>query len=247
MGDNYNDKEQRKADKKKSRSQKRAERAAAAAINQSQKWIKSQNDAADDGNRILEQFPYLREALYPPKKEIPPAPLRRSVRRETLMPVFTREYDVHISKIAINPKDDSCLAMDFDKRKWIIRTIFPYDEGPVPHPQDKTFIFDYDDLISYELCCDGVTVDVDDVYHMLCGAIIAGTTGAIIGAAVASNKKDAAKDLCSSMYIKIIDSNASIHKITLVDSVISKQSPKFKKAVDAAEEFTAMLEVIKAK
>lgn len=145
---------------------------------------------------------------------------------------FARQYGFDLSTKVVTPKGDSCLILNAEKKQWILKT--PDLLAPA--------LFNYDDLISYDLCCDGNTVYSSNVGSAILGAILAGTAGAVIGAATTRQ----AFNTCTSMYIKISDGNARVYRIHLLDETVPKSSPGYKMALTAAEEFAAMLDVIKA-
>ena len=146
---------------------------------------------------------------------------------------FARECGFNLYSKVVNPRRDSCLMINTEKKQWILKT------PEIPEPK----LFSYDELVSYDLCCDGDTVYSSNVSSAVLGAVLAGTAGAVIGAAATRQ----AFNTCTSMYIKISDTNARVYRIHLLDEVVQKNSLDYKMALNTAEEFAAMLDVIKMK
>lgn len=135
-----------------------------------------------------------------------------------------------ITKEVTNINGDSCLMIDTNSKRWIIKT----------SEMDSPQIFNYKELISYELCCDDETVSLSSPGATMLGAIVGGATGAIIGASLFKRTLET----CSEMYIRITDGDANVHKITLVDEEVDKSSEIYEQAMLLSEQMIAILDVI---
>lgn len=143
---------------------------------------------------------------------------------------IAEQKNFSITKEVTNINGDSCLMIDTNSKRWIIKT----------SEMDSPQIFNYKDLISYELCCDDETVSLSSPGATMLGAIVGGATGAIIGASLFKRTLET----CSEMYIRITDGDANVHKITLVDEEVDKSSEIYEQAMLLSEQMIAILDVI---
>ncbi|MDD6678031.1 MAG: SHOCT domain-containing protein [Firmicutes bacterium] len=132
-----------------------------------------------------------------------------------------------------DPESKFCIAIDEAKKRFMVKNSL----------DDNFQVYNYSDLVDYELSQDGVTTISGRANDALIGGVLFGTTGAVIGA---SKSKDI-QDYCSSLYIALTISNMSDFRIQI--PIISKRVPKssseYSYAVERAKEMIALLQIIK--
>lgn len=104
--------------------------------------------------------------------------------------------------------------------------------------------FDFGELAGFELIEDGTTKAAGGVKGAVIGGLLAGGTGAVVGAV--ANKREA--EVCQSLRIRISlrDAYATGASITLIDGRTERTSSRYRTARDAASDCLALLEDIAA-
>lgn len=135
-----------------------------------------------------------------------------------------------ITKQIDNIDNTACLAIDITNHKFLIKTA-----------ESSGAVLDFKQLVSYELCKDGNTIVSGDASGALLGGLLFGTVGAVAGAA-ASNKT--VNNICSSMYISVVDMNAVRYRIMLISKPTHESSSEYSLIMEKARDMLSMLDVI---
>jgi hypothetical protein len=138
-----------------------------------------------------------------------------------------------ISRQVSNPDNNFSLLIDNTHSKWAIT-----------RGSDHA-IFDYSDLIEYELLEDGESLVKGRVGSAIIGGMLFGGIGAVAGA----SRSKKVKSLCSSMSVRIIVNNPYCPQyiIPIISSQIKTDGLIYNTAKANAQDFTALLALIKAK
>lgn len=140
-----------------------------------------------------------------------------------------------VSKKLFNPNNTVALFIDDVNNKWAIAQSIPL----------KYDIYDYKDLIEYELIEDGSSIIKGRVGSAIVGGALFGAAGAIIGSA----RGRSTKPTCTSMSINItVDNlNAPHRVIPIISSEVKKSSVIYTSALNTANEIISTLALIKSK
>jgi hypothetical protein len=119
------------------------------------------------------------------------------------------EYDTvslkeHINQIVPNFFPNKLVRDSFNATKNIEKYLY-IDEGNRKFMIGKEgFIFNYSDLVGYELLEDNETLTKGGLGSTIVGGLIAGGTGAIVGGVIGAKKS---KSTCESLHIKLTVKN----------------------------------------
>lgn len=104
-------------------------------------------------------------------------------------------------------------------------------------------IYDYSELVSYELIEDGETITSGGLGRSIAGHVLVPIVGGIIGGVTAKRKT---KPLCSSLLIRITvnDINESTRFIKFIEKATKKSSLTYKTAFQNAQECLSIFELI---
>lgn len=132
------------------------------------------------------------------------------------------------SKQVSNPNNSSCLALDSEHKKFLIKT------------DSNWSIMPYSQLVSYELHKDGQSTLSSNAGNAIVGGLLFGTVGAIAGA---SGPKTVDK-YCSQLSISIVDAAAQRYVIPLIVEKVYEGSPQYQSAIECARDMISILDVI---
>ncbi len=104
-------------------------------------------------------------------------------------------------------------------------------------------IYNYDDIVSYELIENGTAITSGGVSSAITGGILFGSTGAVVGGITGSKKTNT---LCSSLDIKITlnDIQNPVQYIKFLSSPVKKNSIAYQKCFEATQETLSVLQLI---
>lgn len=132
-----------------------------------------------------------------------------------------------------DPQNKYCIAVDKAKNRFLVKSTL----------DEKYQIYNYSDLVDYELSQDGVSTISSRANDALIGGVLFGATGAVIGA---SKSKDI-QEYCSSLYIALTVSNTADFRIQIpfISKKVPKSSSEYSYAVERAKEMISLLQLIK--
>ncbi|PWU66542.1 SHOCT domain-containing protein [Gracilibacillus dipsosauri] len=132
-------------------------------------------------------------------------------------------------------KISNFIFFDDNKGKWIIPSGF----GKIKNQK----VYDFDDILKFELLEDGETVTKGGLGMALVGGALFGGTGAIVGG-VTSKKSN--KGICTNLRLKITTKNINkpVVYIDFIKSKTKKKSLIYKSVYNAAQECLSVLQVI---
>lgn len=113
----------------------------------------------------------------------------------------------------------------------------------LPRCKKSKSVYDYSDLLDYELIEDGSTVTSGSLGRAVAGGLVFGGLGAVIGGMTGKQKQT-----CSKLQIKLTvnDMKNPALYISLLDYEVKKDSDIYKAAINDAQEIVSTLQVIKA-
>ena len=119
---------------------------------------------------------------------------------------------------------------------------FAIGKGLLTNFKNST-IYDFDDIIDFELLEDGTTITKGGLGRATVGGLLFGGVGAIVGG-VTGGKKASTK--CTSLQVKITvnNINAPAEYIKLISSTVDKKSSLYKAAYQNAQEILSLLQLI---
>ena len=134
------------------------------------------------------------------------------------------------------------LWVDEKQRKWALPTKLPFGLNYAVTPETK--VFDYTDIIEYEVITDNKTVAKGG--SGIGDAILNGITWNTVGVAVLSTGKKETKSICRNLSIKITTSvpEHSLLYIKLITSDTDRSSFAYKIAIENAEKIISILNII---
>lgn len=129
---------------------------------------------------------------------------------------------------------DFALAVDNEHYKWAV--VYPSSDEP--------HIFNFQDLISYEIIQNGEKVISGNAGNAAAGAILFGTAGAIVG----SSSKKTISEMCHDLHIEIRVNNLNRSLLILPCSTgeIAVNCSIFQDRVQKAHEILSILSYIKS-
>ncbi len=138
----------------------------------------------------------------------------------------------YTSKV-VDPKNRYCVAIDRTAGKFLVKC----------SAGSEYKIYNYSDLIDYELSQDGVSAISSRANDALVGGVLLGATGAVVGAA----KSKDVLEFCSSLYVSLTvnDTTGFRIQIPFITEKVSKSSSEYTYAVERAKEMIALLQLIK--
>lgn len=132
------------------------------------------------------------------------------------------------------------LWIDERQRKWVI------PEGVfTKRIKSSTVIYDYDDIVNYELVEDGSSVAKGgtSIGRALVGGVLFGGAGAILGGATGKRKTST---ICEKLYIKITVKKHSVSTayINFISSATQKNGSLYQLCIAQAEEILSTLDIL---
>lgn len=140
-----------------------------------------------------------------------------------------------ITKQVTDPDNKFSLLVDDINHKWAILN---------SHTQTAD-IYNYKDLIEYEVLEDGDSIVKGRVGSVIVGGLLLGGIGAIAGA----SRKKKVKSICNSMSVRILTNNFnhSQYVIPLISGQTKTNSIIYQGAQEKAQEISSVLAIIKAR
>lgn len=129
------------------------------------------------------------------------------------------------------------LYIDEEKQQWVI------PKGVFAKKIENSTIYEYSDIIDFELMEDGNTVSKGGLGRAVAGGLLFGGVGAIVGGVTGGKK---AKQTCTSLRIKITinDLRNPVIYISFITAEVKKQSILYTSAYHTAQEVMSMLQVM---
>lgn len=112
----------------------------------------------------------------------------------------------------------------------------------LPRCKESKSVYDYSDLLDYELIEDGNTVTSGSLGRAVAGGLVFGGLGAVVGGMTGKQKAT-----CSKLQIKITtkDIQHPALYVSLLDYEVKKDSDTYKAAIKDAQEILSILQIIK--
>lgn len=128
------------------------------------------------------------------------------------------------------------VEFDDNKKQWLILSAY---RGK----RDKSTVYNYKDILDFELLEDGETVSQGGLGRALVGGALFGGTGAIVGGVTGKRKN---KDVITSLRIKITlrDINNPVEYIDFITFKTKKNSFLYKDLYNQAQECLSTLQLI---
>ena len=150
--------------------------------------------------------------------------------------------DTHASTIPIS----KITKPKFKPTKKVEKYFYIDDENKqwcVPCSKESKAVYNYSDLLDFELIEDGGTVTSGSLGRAIAGGLAFGGLGAVVGGMTGKQKQT-----CSKLQIKITvkDIKHPALYINLLDFEVKKDNMIYKNCIDSAQEIISLLQVIKA-
>lgn len=128
------------------------------------------------------------------------------------------------------------LYLDENNKKWTI------PQGIMFKKINIEKIYDYNDIVNYELIEDGNSVSKGGIGRAIVGGVLFGGVGAIVGGSTGHKHKQT----CTKLQIKITLNNINnpVEYITLIKSETKKSSLLYKTSINIVQEILSILEII---
>lgn len=140
---------------------------------------------------------------------------------------------------------DAVAAYKFKATKKVGKVFYVDDVNKkwhLPRCKESKSVYDYTDLLDYELIEDGNTVASGSLGRAVAGGLVFGGLGAVVGGMTGKQKAT-----CSKLQIKITTKDISHPAlyISLLDYEVKKDSVTYKTAINEAQEILSILQIIK--
>lgn len=147
-----------------------------------------------------------------------------------------KENDDELSSFKPTKKISKFVEFDDKQKKWLILSA-------VLGKRDKSKVYNYNDIVDFELLEDGETVSQGGLGRALVGGVLFGGVGAVVGG-VTGNRKN--KGICNSLKIKVTlkDMNNPVVYITFLNSQTKKDGFVYKTLFKEAHECLSVLQLI---
>ena len=151
--------------------------------------------------------------------------------------VKIQENTQKLETFAPTKKIGNYLWVDETHKQWTIPT------GIISTKINNSTIYDYSDIVKFELIEDGESITKGGLGSAIAGNILFGGTGAIVGSITGGKKT---KSLCSKMQIAISLNNIQnpITYINLISTETKKDGPVYKSSCNFAQEILSVLQLI---
>lgn len=128
------------------------------------------------------------------------------------------------------------LYIDEKNKKWTI------PQGLLISRIVQSKIYNYADILSFELIEDGNSVSKGGIGRAIVGGALFGGIGAIVGGTTGHKQKQT----CSRLQIKITlnSMNSPVEYITLINTEIKKSSYTYKSSFNIAQQILSVLQII---
>lgn len=148
--------------------------------------------------------------------------------------IISQGYE--IDKELTDPECRYILLVDNDSKKWIFSGTYSFDEPEV---------YDFSDLIDYEIIEDGSTLEKGNLGSAVIGGVLLGAAGAIVGASKTKKTKNVCHKLQLRIYVDDIDEPEKT--MYFVSNETNKLSEEYHNAFESIRQFAATLAYIKNK
>lgn len=140
---------------------------------------------------------------------------------------------------------DAVAAYRFKPTKKVGKVFYIDDVNKkwhLPRCKESKSVYDYADLLDYELIEDGNTVTSGSLGRAVAGGLVFGGLGAVVGGMTGKQKAT-----CSKLQIKITtkDIQHPALYVSLLDYEVKKDSDTYKAAIKDAQEILSILQIIK--
>ncbi|UED78330.1 SHOCT domain-containing protein [Lysinibacillus sp. CD3-6] len=128
------------------------------------------------------------------------------------------------------------VEFDDNNKKWLVLST-------ILGKRNKSTVYDYSDILNFELLEDGETIISGGLGSALVGGALFGDTGAIVGAVTGKKK---IKGICSSLKLKITLNNIynPVVYVHFIETDMKKSGVLYQNAYNAAHECLSILELI---
>ncbi len=146
------------------------------------------------------------------------------------------ENDNEIAEFEPTKKIGPFVEFDDKQRKWLVLSSFL-------GKRDKSTVYNYSDIVGFELLEDGDSVAKGGLGRALVGGALFGGTGAIVGGVTGKRKS---KGICNSLKLKVTvkDINNPVVYITFIDTKTKKDGFTYKNVSKQAQECLSTFQLI---
>lgn len=144
------------------------------------------------------------------------------------------ESELDVANFSVSKKIGNFIAIDEENKKWATLSSI---RGKIQQ------IFDYDDIVDFELLEDGNSVASGGLGRALAGGVLFGGAGAIVGG-VTGKKKN--KEFCRSLRMKVTVNdiqNPAVY-INFIETKTKKDGFVYKTIAQQAQECLSLLQLI---
>ncbi|WP_300903365.1 SHOCT domain-containing protein [uncultured Clostridium sp.] len=137
----------------------------------------------------------------------------------------------------VTKKIGNYLYIDEERKQWVI------PKGSISGKIKNANIYNYSDIVNYELLEDGNSITKGGVGKAITGGILFGGIGAIVGGTTGKKKT---KEICNKLQIKITVNNLNnpSEYINLIETETKKDGIIYKTSYTMAQQILSMLEII---
>ncbi|MET3657893.1 SHOCT domain-containing protein [Sporosarcina psychrophila] len=139
---------------------------------------------------------------------------------------------------SFNPTKKIGTFLEFDdtQKKWLILT-------GILGKRDKSKVYNYSDIVDFELLEDGESVTQGGLGRALVGGALFGGAGAVVGGVTGKRKN---KEICNSLKVKVTlrDINNPVVYISFLSVATKKDSFTYKTFYNSAHECLSVLQLI---
>lgn len=148
-----------------------------------------------------------------------------------------REREQKLEKFHITKRIGTYFCVDEINKQWMIPI------GTISGNIKDATIYNYNDIVSFELIEDGSSISKGGIGKAIAGGILFGGAGAIVGGVTGKKK---IKNVCSKLQIKITvnDTEKPVEYINLINIETKKDGFVYKTAYSTAQEILSILEII---
>jgi len=128
------------------------------------------------------------------------------------------------------------VEFDDNRKKWLILSA-------VLGKRDKSKVYNYSDIVDFELLEDGESVTQGGLGRALVGGVLFGGAGAVVGGVTGKRKN---KEVCNSLKVKVTlrDINNPVVYISFLSAATKKDSFTYKTFYNSAHECLSVLQLI---
>ena len=164
-------------------------------------------------------------------------PVRKMTVEDVHAAIKTKEdNDNELESFDSTKKIGSFVEFDNNQKKWLVLS-------SVLGKRNKSTVYNYTDIVDFELLEDGDSVVKGGLGRALVGGALFGGTGAIVGGVTGKRKN---KGICNSLKIKVTinDINNPVVYITFLNTATKKDGFVYKNIYKEAHECLSTLQLI---